>query len=662
MENNIKKPFKPLNEDILDDVFGADSNIDSKSLLLTGKKKGKRKSVLQQVKNQSTQQKPYINNSEVPTGTLNVLPTSTVPQLQNPQQKIKDRVLQPIVQKVPEISLVGQLNIVAPQPIAETQFNNVVQSIQKTQQQNFRKEQIQSTLYLQKSKNQQLKEIVEGNITLETNPEAFQELNKQEIQNYQEITGNQLSEEVNIIELKEEISDAADEIPDANNYDLSDFDIKEIPTKKDKTGYIKTKVSIKKNNMPDVINQIASYIKKQTNGLISPRVMDFRVIGNTNKTQLRGQEIKLSTLSIVFKPDHNKLKVNKGTRFCISVPEDFTSTGNLIVYIQESRAKHIMIIDRSDFDSQAIFNEFIGDRIAEYYTMGFEVMKKKLLFRRIDNPLMKVVNSVVGTGDYLAKPYTDDEGHMYAVDFKSKGINNQWMYVQILESNIKGMYTVTALNRVDSSWKYAITGKSGNNVSLNALLDKLYDILKTLYDKKDWGLGEGEEDYYLADNITYRALKDALYRMCELREEFPNIGIELKRTLSQKETSKAINPEYGAESIIGKTSFVKYFLITYLAYQIIGGDSRKGRQYITRQEYYEKYSVKDRRDYQEREKTILKKEGEQRNYNARPYIFQVEYQVGDNKYMFRCKNIETLFNATGILTEKPTAPNRPSEF
>ena len=47
MKNDVNNPFKPLNEDVLDDVFGSGSSVDTKSLLLTGKKKGKRKSVLQ---------------------------------------------------------------------------------------------------------------------------------------------------------------------------------------------------------------------------------------------------------------------------------------------------------------------------------------------------------------------------------------------------------------------------------------------------------------------------------------------------------------------------------------------------------------------------------------------------------------------------------------
>ena len=648
--------IKKLNEDILDDAFGVESSLSSKNLILTGKKKKKRKSVLQDL------QKDIIDSKQLDTigqTAVQIDIQSTLGLVNNVQEfDLNNQPAQVVQQLIPEkTNIIQEIKIKTVEAIEETNFNNIVQNIQNKQEQTVRQQAIQSSLYLQKSKNSNQP------IIPEIGSEEFQDFNKQVIQNYQDATGNVLSEEVNIVVLKDEISDAADEIPDAGNYDLSDFEITEIPQKKDKTGYIKTKVSIKKNNMPDVINQIASYIKKQTNGLIAPRVMDFRVIGNTNKTQLRGNDLKLSTLSIVFKPNHTKLKVNKGTRFCLSIPEDFNNTGNLIIYIQESRSKHIMVINRADFDSQEIFNEFIGDRIAEYYVMGFDIMKKKLLFHRIDNPLMQVVTKIVETGEYLAKPYVDAEGHMYGIDFKTKGVKNQWMYVQVLEdSQLKGMYTVMALNRVDSSWKYAITGKTKNSISLGGLIDSLYNVLKKLYDADDWVLGENEENYYLADNITYRVLRDALFQMFETNEEHPEIGIDVKKTLSKQETAKAIDPEYGAEAILGKTNHLKYFIVTYLAYQIIGGDTRKGRQYITRQEYYEKYSVTDRRQYQEREKTIIKKEGAQRNYNSRPYIFQVEYMIGNEKHIFRCKSIETLLNATGILTSKPTAPNKPSEY
>lgn len=97
-----------------------------------------------------------------------------------------------------------------------------------------------------------------------------------------------------------------------------------------------------------------------------------------------------------------------------------------------------------------------------------------------------------------------------------------------------------------------------------------------------------------------------------------------------------------------------------MAFQVIGGDVRKGRDYITTDSYYEKYDVKDRRNYQDRDATILKKQNVERNYNARPYVFQIEYSVNGKKHIYRNTNWEELLNETGILSNEIKFP--PSKF
>ncbi len=480
--------------------------------------------------------------------------------------------------------------------------------------------------------------------------EKFQEVNeivKQEIEN---VIGTTLPDNINFIELEEQIETALSEISDGQNYTIADLDIKAVPERKDKSGYFKTIVSIKGENFPQQINNIASYVKEHTKGLIFPRKCDTRVIGNTNKTQLRGSNLKLGAVTVVFKPDFEKLKVNKGTRFMISVPENYELTGNLLVFLQESRSKKILEITASDFESIELFNEFIGDRIAEYYISGYDIVLKKLELRKTNNPLMQVINNIVGTHEYKAKPYTDDESNIFAIDFISKEDKNQWLYIQVIENEIKGMYDIFAKNTADQTWDYQVS----KNVTLGGLLKNLYDILGTCYGR-DWSkelnvVDEDDKFYYLYDKLKHFKLKNALIKLNEIRTEVPEIGVVLKETLSKKDTAKSINDAYDCEAIIGKTNFLDYFILSFLAIPIIGGDKRKGAEYITTEQYYDKYNVKDRREYPEREKTILKKQGIERNYNARKYMFQIEYKVGENKNIYRDLDFDNLCIETGLLT------------
>lgn len=234
-----------------------------------------------------------------------------------------------------------------------------------------------------------------------------------------------IPEEVDVIETEYEINQAIEDIPQP--IDLDDLEFVKIE-KKTKNGYYKCKVSWKKDGIPDQLNAISSYVKKQSKGLISPRLCDLRVIANTNKTQLRNSKLKLGAITAVYKPDHTRLKVNKGTRFMISLPEDYKSTGNILIYIQESRKKNIIELTQKDFRSEQHFNEFIGDRIAEYYIVGYDVAFEKLRLRTTNNPLMEIIDLVVKTNEYKAKPYIEDETHIYAVDIVSTSTKNQWLY------------------------------------------------------------------------------------------------------------------------------------------------------------------------------------------------------------------------------------------
>ena len=543
--------------------------------------------------------------------------------------------------------------IIIPQSIEDTLKNNVIQQISGASAMEDKLEKLKRLRDFRRKK--------AGLVDLQENPPQqvapTKEENLQKIQEIAELDGVVLPENINVVELEEQLDAAFAEIPGAEN--LSFADVKVITgTKKDKTGYYKTKTVIK--DVPEVMNIISSYVKDQSKAVIIPRKVDARVIANTNKTQLRGSALKLSIYTVVFKPDFKKLKVNKGTRFMISTAPNFDSTGNLIIYIQESRAKFIMEINRSAFDKQEFFDEFIGDRIAEYYVLGFEAVKHKLQYRDVSNPLMKLVNEIVKTGEYNSKLYTDDEtGHIYSVDFFSKHSENQWLYANIIEGQVSGTYDLVLKNRVDETWVFKPSTKVW---SMSNLRSDLYEILDNAF-KTKWNLTEEvPEEYYQLDNLRYKKLREAFMEIFELFENSPELEIKIAKTLSRAETAKSINKTYEAECIVGKTGFVDYFILSYLAFQVVGGDRRRGQQYITTEQYREKYAVKDDREYDKRGRTILKKEGESRNYNSRPYIFQLEYSINGKACIYRSKDFAKVRELTGFLTENPIDASLQTEY
>lgn len=550
--------------------------------------------------------------------------------------------------------------IVIPKSIEQEHFETTIQQAKEHTQQIY--DSIEKLQILQKAV-----EVAKTEGTLNVD----EDLEDKVAETLEEISGNDMTD-VNVVEVVATTTEALEEVPDVD-LTLDDVEIKPSKTKKDKTGYFKTKVNIKKSNIPEIINKIATIVKQESNGIISPRVCDLRVIGNTNKTQLRGQELKLSAATVVFKPDFHKLKVNKGTRIMLSVPNgqsDKSYHGNLLVYVQESRAKNILEVSQKDFDSEQQYIGFLAKTISSYYINGYDVTLKRLQLRGTNNPLLEIMQLVVGTGDYKVKPVQDTDGHLYRFDVISKHDKNQWLRV-IVNEVMQGTYRVYGLNELTQD-EYIITR---NDISLKTLSDNIISILNKSYER-DWSkelkIGNGNDEipeaYYMLDKLKHRKLRlvgNEIYIASvdsnndEQPEEkkvfdYPVVdGIELLKTASRRDMIKLQKNDYDAEMIIGKTPVLDYFYLTYLAYPIIGGDRRSGREYITRDSYYQKYNVLDHNQYQKRKKTILEKEGNERNYNARIYLFQLEYSVNGVKNIYRAKTFKEIMDKTKFLSKNP---------
>lgn len=549
---------------------------------------------------------------------------------------------------------VQENKIVIPEPLQNVAYKEIVdtaqQQAQKTYQEFTKQQIIQQAVNIAKT---------EGTLNVDD------ELEEKVTETLEQITDKDLTD-VNTVEVVSTTVEAIKEVPDVN-LTLDDVEIIPSKTKKDKTGYFKTKVNIKKSNIPEIINKISTIVKKETNGLISPRVCDLRVIGNTNKTQLRNKSLKLSAATVVFKPDFTKLKVNKGTRIMLSVPNgnsEKTYNGNLLVYVQESRAKDIVEVSQKDFSNENAYINFLAQLISNYYNSGYSVTINKLHLRGTNNPLFEIIQDIVNTGDYKVKPVQSPDGNIYRFEVISKHEKNQWLRV-IVDTVMNGSYKVYGLNELTKD-EYTITN---GTLSLKMLSENMIYILTKSYERnwekelKNSGI---DEIYYMLHKLKHRKLRlvgNALYSSMQPNDEdnvthevfgYPvTDNIEILKTASRRDMIKLQNNDYDAELIIGKTDKLDFFYLMYLAYPIIGGDRRSGREYITRDEYYEKYNVLDRGEYDKRKKTVLEKQGIERNYNSRIYLFQLEYSVNGVKNIYRAKTFKEIMEQTKFLSDNP---------
>lgn len=529
-------------------------------------------------------------------------------------------------------------------------------------------EEIKQTKALNKVAEKNDKETKKRNIRKrkeqKPDPEKIPEKNYKEAndivrQEIEETENVDIPKDVDIVQTEYDLNNALEDIPNGDDVELGDLTFTKVD-KKSKAGYFKCKVSWKREDIPEQLKKIASYVKTQTKGMISPRIVDLIRIGNTNRTQLKNSKLKLSAITIVFKPKSDRLKVNKFNRFMISVPEDYKSTKNLIIYMQESRKHTCIELTSKDFKTEEHFNQFLGDRIAEYFFVGYDVALNKIELRNVDNPIMEIVDLVVKTNDYKAKPYTKDN-KIYKVDFKSNGTKNEWLYVTLETSNkVMGCYRIQAKSIADDDFLFTICDKNKNNdFTLEFIRTHILEALSRLYNM-DWKIENEKRDTYL----YYQLSKPMQKAMDYIDEKVDTYGdnpmqIKLDKIRTKKEWKQIIDreklPFYYAESTYYTTKDCE-FVLSYIMLKQIGGDKRQGKSYITTDDYYSKTGVKTRDPYQKRRNTILSKTGETRNYNNGINLYQVDYTVKGKKHKYSAKTLDELFKETGLLTNNIKFP------
>lgn len=502
----------------------------------------------------------------------------------------------------------------------------------------------------------------------ELNPEEKLEINEIVAQELKVVSDISIADDVNVIEAELDINNALEDIPVGKNENklLDNIEIKAVTSApKSKDGYYKHTVTFKKEGIPQQINYISSYIKKQSKGIVIPRITDLRTIANTNKTQLRNFNIKLGPITITYRPKAGKMKANKGTRVMVSLPENYESTGDLIIYMQESRSKNILILNSKEFESVEHFNQFIGDRIAEYFIVGYDIAVKKLQLRTVNNPLMGLIDEIVKTHEFKARPYVDKDNHLYGVDFVARDTpQNEWLYFNVMEADLAGTYIVKAkMFDGDYELELAMSERKSRTYTLEQLRSKLYISMVNGY-KKDWSNELGTNDKSdvgrsrLIDkwfsSLKIRTVKNAFISLLEIEEGENPVNLKIDSVIGERQF-KLENDNLKGESIMGHTDYTSFKLSYYLM-PLPGKDSRDSKSFITSEKYYSMTGVKTRQEYQDRRNTVFKKEGKNRKYNTGANVFELQYTHKGTDHVYIAKTLDDIIDDTQFLTDHVKFP------
>lgn len=442
--------------------------------------------------------------------------------------------------------------------------------------------------------------------------------NIQEIERLQSQNNIVISQDIDVIKLQVEVNDAIDNMAKLSDIDSAE-DLEVSFTNSGGTPQLK--FSVKRQQIPSDFLLISKMVRK-FNDAIKHRVLDVRTISAVNGNYgIKDKKERLSACSLSYRPDGTTL--NKGTRVIISKSEDYDSSKNIVFFIQESRSKWIGTIDSKKFATREDYLIFIANAICDFYSLGFDITQERLMIEKKSlSGLSRVAEVIMKNGGFKCK-LKKDEDLVSMIEIITSGSKNQWLHVYIYPGKYKDTYEINLYSKADTSWQS--NTNLGDTLTINWLLDNINEHLKNWF-AKNWDADinlQLNKDKYMADKFDRVKMRLAFQKIIEIRNSNDYIGIELTKALSTIETREIMPGDYGAETIIGKTNYVDYFVLTHLGYLIAGSHS-KG------------VSIK----------TGLP-------VNNRKYLFQIEYSINGKKCIYRSIEFEDVLKDTGFLTDKP---------
>lgn len=555
--------------------------------------------------------KSTINNSSNKKSLIDELQQLPDEFIGNDQLSVNDE-----LQEIPEESINAQIvpeqQIIMPKSIIELEHDNVVQK-------NLIDKKVAEAAKRLELRNKK-------KLVVNQEPALQQLSNQQLINDYQQITGKDLPDNVNLEYIVDTVGEIIDEIPDLPaDTTIGDFELVNVSDKKDKTGYKKTKVSILSKVGSKDLSKLATVVKNESGGVVLHRVADIRLIGNTNKIKLKGFPLKLLKQTYTFKPKGGS--VNKEHRIMLSIADDFESDKKAIIFIQSSRNKYVCEVDM--YDDEDI--QWLGKFMAYFFRMDFSLAVRKLKFRGTNDPLVPVMTQIIKTHDFRVAPTSDPESNV-TLGFKiiTTGTKNQWLAVGIRKAMKGDTYYINVMSKVDKNWRHNIELKSKAPITLKYLMssefiERLYSLYEEDWTKfgVDFETPENKE-LFLINKLTYKFLKQAFMEIYDLEIADEKLGIKIGETFSKNDTKAATNKDYQAEAILGKTVALEYFILTYLGVEVVGGDSAS------------RFSEKL-----------------ERNYNSRVFMFQLEYSIEGEKSKIQAKTFEEIKERSQFLTIRP---------
>lgn len=508
-------------------------------------------------------------------------------------------------------------NIIIPQSLLDQQYQEMVQNVQ---QQNEIKRQAEQ-LKMQRDQQQRRQKFVNDLVSrkaayskIELQNQQIENFDTSDVESFQAIYDRLQGENANQIKNQFQIT-----IPD--NFDTVEFEanvnraLENIGSDKYVTMYDlemneiskgRYKISVPKKDLPIIMHNIMTMVRKMSEGQISARVLDIRQIDSLNYGSKKSfGNFKLSPISVSFK----LIDSPRSERIVLSYTETSEKTGNLLFYMQSGEKRTSGYINKELFSADNDYMLFLANVIHDYFEIGFEKTRDRIVMEITDLNGLERVESILRKNDKLiVEAYRNPEtDKIESINVSSDHYQNNWLQVFIRQSNMKGIYQITLTSKTNPAMYQ--DGYRDTVISINWLIDNVDRCMKELF-IRDFTKTKAELDNEVTsilNKFVFVKMRKAVQGIIQYYQESNYLGLHFERAMSRAESKEVIKSDISCETLIFKTNHIDYaILICYL-------DPR------------------------------IKK-----------YCFKIEYSVDGKEAELVCDTFEEILSKTKILTETPS--------
>lgn len=468
--------------------------------------------------------------------------------------------------------------IIIPQSLADYQMQQTMQEAMQESKVDMEKRKLAERKNMQKQRASRVRDFLKKRETyqqLQANPALDPLYNEQVIQQFQQDydtmvnqTRQQFKDEFDVelpvnqdpLEFVDEVNTSLEIIGDDRYVEMSDLDVKQFSDGK-------IRISIGKDNVPFMLQKLASVVRKLSSVNVKSRVLDVRQIADINSKMLNNGfdgSLLLSPVTLSFRPTINNDSIKRTDRVMISVTGDYEVDGNFLFYMQHEKKRFVCHVKHDRFSSNEDYILFLANAVNDFFIVGFDSICDRLLTETDDVYGLDRIGALISdTREFTVGYCCDGTNGTTQINIMPKNNPvNSWLRVSIFKGNLQGTYGVTLTSIND--YNFYQEPFYNKPLTIDMLQNNIVNMLRNWY-AMNWNEdlnAKEQNDTNLLNKFVIVKMRSAVMEIINMKNQSPMFGIVLNNAYSRQETAGFMPNKEMAEVLTGKTANTDYFILT----------------------------------------------------------------------------------------------------